>query len=90
MDQGKEDARRYFRLATTLIEDDTDPALVTEVRYFLCWLYWEAQDYYRAAVLGEFLARRYPDHAAASSAAKISMASYERLYTQAAAAAVEW
>ena len=75
-----------FRLATTLIEDDTDPALVTEVRYFLCWLYWEAQDYYRAAVLGEFIARHYPDHAAASSAAKISMASYERLYTQAAAA----
>ncbi len=86
MNQGKDDARRYFRLATTLIEDDTDPALVTEVRYFLCWLYWEAQDYYRAAVLGEFLARHYPDHAAASSAAKISMASYERLYTQSAAA----
>ena len=86
MDQGKDDARRNFRLATTLIEDDTDPALVTEVRYFLCWLYWESQDFYRAAVLGEFIARHYPDHAAASSAAKISMASYERLYTQAAGA----
>jgi tetratricopeptide (TPR) repeat protein len=84
MDQGKENARRYFRIATMLIEDDTDPALVTEVRYFLCWLYWEAQDYYRSAVLGEFIARRFPDHAAASSAARLSMASFERLYTQAA------
>ena len=67
-------------LASTLVESDTDPKLVNEVRYFLCWLYWEAGDYYRSAVLGEFLARRYPDAPAASSAAKISMASYERLY----------
>ncbi len=83
MAQGKEDARNYFRAATTLVEDDTDPNLVNEVRYFLCWLYWEAEDYYRSAVLGEFLARRYPDHPAAASAAKISMASFERLYNQA-------
>jgi tetratricopeptide (TPR) repeat protein len=86
MEHGKEDARRYFRLATTLVEEDSDPARVNEVRYFLCWLYWEAEDYYRAAVLGEFLARRFPDHAAASSAAKLSMASYERLYSRASAA----
>ncbi len=86
MDRGKGDARHYFRIATTLVDVDTDPKLVNEVRYFLCWLYWEAEDYYRAAVLGEFLARRFPDHPVASSAAKISMASFERLYNQAIAA----
>ncbi|HEX2474319.1 MAG TPA: hypothetical protein VHK01_06230 [Lacipirellulaceae bacterium] len=86
MQQGKEDAKHYFQLATTLIEDDTDLKLVNEVRYFLCWLYWEAGDYYRSAVLGEFIAQRYPDHPAASSAAKLSMASYEQLYSSAAAA----
>lgn len=86
MNRGKEDARTYFRIATTLIDVDTDPKFVNEVRYFLCWLYWEAEDYYRAAVLGEFLARRYPDHASASSAAKIAMASFERLFNQAVAA----
>jgi tetratricopeptide (TPR) repeat protein len=86
MQRGKEDARHYFRLATTLIEDDTDPKLVNEVRYFLCWLYWEAEDFYRTAVLGEFIARRYPDHPAASSAAKLSMAAFEQLYSKAAAA----
>ena len=59
---------------STLVEDDTDLKLLNEVRYFLCWLYWESQDYYRAAVLGEFLARRYPDHPAAASAAKLAMA----------------
>jgi tetratricopeptide (TPR) repeat protein len=86
MQKGKDDARHYFRLATTLIEDDTDPKLVNEVRYFLCWLYWEAEDYFRAAILGEFIARRHPDHPAASSAAKLSMASFEQLYSKAAAA----
>ena len=40
-------------LATSLVDDDTDAKLVNEARYFLCWLYWESQDYYRAAVLGE-------------------------------------
>jgi tetratricopeptide (TPR) repeat protein len=86
MQEGKEDARRLFGAAMSLIEDDTDLRLVNEVRYFLCWLYWEAEDYYRSAILGEFLARRYPDHPAASSAAKLSMASFERLYNKAAAA----
>ena len=80
MQQGKQDARRYFNLAIMLVEDDTDPALVNEVRYFLCWLFWEAEDYYRSAVLGSFLAQRFPDHPAARSAAKIAMASFERLY----------
>ncbi len=84
MEDGKADARHYFQAATTLVEDGTDLKLINEVRYFLCWLYWESEDYYRTAVLGEFLARRYPDHPAASSAAKLAMAAYERLYTQAA------
>ncbi len=80
MKKGKEDSRRYFRQAMTLVEEDTDPKQLNEVRYFLCWLYWESEDYYRAAVLGEFIAQRYPHHPAAGSAAKIAMASFERLY----------
>lgn len=86
MQQGEADAFEAFRLAMTLADNDTDIAALNEVRYFLCWLYWEKQDYYRAAVLGEFLARRYPDHPAASSAAKLAMASLERLYSNALAA----
>lgn len=86
MDEGKAEARKYFQLASELVENDTDPKLLNEVRYFLCWLYWEAEDFYQAAVLGEFLARRYPDLPSASSAAKISMASYERLANLAIAA----
>jgi hypothetical protein len=89
MKKGKDDARHFFRAATALVETDTDIKQLNEVRYFLCWLYWEAEDYYRAAVLGEFLARRFPDHPTASSSAKISMASMERLYNQALAAGDE-
>jgi tetratricopeptide (TPR) repeat protein len=83
MNQGKEDARRLFRQAITLVEADTDAKQLNEVRYFLCWLYWESGDYYRAAVLGEFMVQRYPTHPAAGSAAKIAMASFERLYNEA-------
>jgi tetratricopeptide (TPR) repeat protein len=89
MEEGKDEARRYLRMATTLVDDQTEQATLNDVRYYLSWLYWESGDYYRAAVLGEFLARRYPDHAAASAAAKIAMASYERLYNQALAAGRE-
>jgi tetratricopeptide (TPR) repeat protein len=80
MNQNKEDARRLFRQAITLVEADTDLKQLNEVRYFLCWLYWESADYYRAAVLGEFIVQRFPNHPAAGSAAKIAMASFERLY----------
>lgn len=89
MKHGEDSARQYFQAATTLVDDDTDPKLLNEVRYFLCWLYWQSEDYYRAAVLGEYLARRFPDHPAAASAARLAMASYERLYSQAAGAATK-
>ncbi len=54
-------------------------AELNQARYFLSWLYWEKEDYYRAAVMGEFLARHYPDHPAGAAAARIAMASFERL-----------
>jgi tetratricopeptide (TPR) repeat protein len=83
MDRSKEDARHYFQVATTLVEYDTDLKALNEVRYYLCWLYWDSKDYYRAAVLGEFLSRRYPDDPTASSSAKLAMASFEQLYSRA-------
>lgn len=83
IEQGKTDARANFERALALRDDDTDLAKLNEVRYFLCWLNYDDGDYYRAAVLGEFLARRYPDHSAAASAAKLAMASYEQLHLSA-------
>src|SRR5262249_12813611 len=45
---------------------------------------YESGDYYRAAVLGEFIAQRFPTYPSASSAAKIAMFSFEQLYNTAA------
>jgi hypothetical protein len=83
MEQSENDARRDFRLALTLVDDDTDRDQLNEVRYFLCWLDWDNGDYFPAAVLGEFLARRYSDHPAAAASAKLALASYEQLQQQA-------
>ena len=83
-DENKREAQENFRLALSLVDDDTNIDQLNEVRYFLCWLDWEAGDYYQAAVLGDFLARRYPDHPAAAASAKLALASYEQLQQTAA------
>jgi len=85
-DESKRDAREVFGLALSLVDDDTNVDQLNEVRYFLCWLDWEGGDYYRSAVLGDFLARRYPDHPAAASSAKLALASYEQMMQSAAQA----
>lgn len=85
-EESKREARELFALALSLVDDDTNLDQLNEVRYFLCWLDWEGGDYHRAAVLGDFLARRYPDHPAAASSAKLALASYEQLMQAAAQA----
>lgn len=80
------DALRDFRLALTLVEDEVDSEQLNEVRYYLSWLNFQRGEYYRAAILGEFVARRYPDHRTAVDAAKIAMASYNQLFNLAVAA----
>jgi tetratricopeptide (TPR) repeat protein len=77
--EGTQSAREDFQIALSLVDDDTKIDQLNEVRYFLCWLDWDAGDYYQSAVLGDFLARRYSDHPAAASAAKLALASYEQL-----------
>ena len=52
-------------------------------RYYLCFLVWDAGQYYDAAVLGEFLATRYPDSTAGRQGARIALAAYGRLYSEA-------
>jgi tetratricopeptide (TPR) repeat protein len=79
------DALRLFTLALSLADADVEVARLNEVRYFCCWLNYQAEDFYEAAILGEFVARRYSDHPAAAAAAKLAMAAYERLYALAVA-----
>lgn len=60
--------------AKTSIED------LNSARYYLCYLAWDRGDYYDAAVLGEFLAQRYPDSLSGRQGARIALAACVRLY----------
>ncbi len=76
-------ATQYFLQASQLADDQTDPDQLVTARYFLCWLYWQGGRLDDVAVLGEFLARRYPENKVAPGAAKLALAAYERLYNTA-------
>lgn len=76
----REDAMTYYQLALRMTDSDTPSEDINIVRYFLGYLYFLQQDYYRAALMGEFVARRYPDSAGARQSAKIAMACYIQIY----------
>lgn len=78
------DAAYYSRLAIKLADSDTDLNDVNFVRYLLCWLLYGEKNYYDAIVLGDFVAKRYPDSQGARQCARIALASYQGLYAQAA------
>ena len=79
-------ALAYFLQATRLADRLTEPDELATARYYLCWLYWETGRYEDAAVIGEFVSRRYSDSKHAAGAANLALASYERLYNAAKAA----
>jgi len=76
------DAKRYYHMALGLADEDTEVRDINIVRYFLCFLHYSTKDYYKAGLVGEFVARRYPDSAGARQAAKIAMAAYRNLYIE--------
>ena len=69
-----------FRAALAMADVQTDIEKINRARYYLCYLNYDSGRFYDAAVLGEFLARKYPKNAHAREAAKIAMAAYQRLY----------
>ncbi|HEV3006836.1 MAG TPA: hypothetical protein VGX78_20365, partial [Pirellulales bacterium] len=69
-----------FRLALRLRDPQTPLDDVNVVRYYLSVLSYSTARYYDAAVLGEFLARNYPDGAGGRPGAKIAVASYYQAY----------
>lgn len=78
----QDDAIHYYRLALQLADDQTPQSNVNLVQYFLCYVYFIKQDYFDAALVGDFVARRYPDSPGARQCAKIAMASYLQLSQQ--------
>ncbi|MBT4694444.1 MAG: hypothetical protein HOB73_13975, partial [Planctomycetaceae bacterium] len=66
-----------FTDANTLVEQ------LQEVYYYLTFINYSRGQYFEAAVLGEYLARRYPGTNAARPCAKIALNCYQLLYNQA-------
>lgn len=85
MKRGFADSLYYLDAAMRLVDDDTPIAKLNETRWLNCWLLWQDKQFHRAAVLGSFLARRYPEDPTASGAAQVALSSYEKLYKQSAA-----
>tara|TARA_R110002049_G_scaffold27321_2_gene94066 strand:- start:168967 stop:172017 length:3051 start_codon:yes stop_codon:yes gene_type:complete len=80
--RAQNDAIHYYRLALQLADETTAQSNVNLVRYFLCYVYFLKQDFFDAAMVGEFVARRYPTSAGAKQCAKIVLASYLKLAEQ--------
>ncbi len=83
--QSRKAATADFRLALALAEkgptkDRPDAEQVNTARHYLCYLCWEAEQYYDAVVLGDYLAQHAPDTAEGRQGAKIALAAYIRLY----------
>lgn len=74
------DAARLFNAALALATPETDTAQINLVQYYLCYLGYLSGRYYDAAIIGEFVAQRYPESPGARQCAKIAMAAYVKLF----------
>jgi tetratricopeptide (TPR) repeat protein len=81
----RDEALKYFRFALAHPARDAGREELNTIRYCLAYLNWAADNYYEAVVLGEFLARRYPDRPEAQQGASIALAAYAKLFADAAA-----
>ncbi|MBN1911218.1 MAG: hypothetical protein JW818_15845 [Pirellulales bacterium] len=77
------EAKRLFRDSLALVTPDTSKDDINLVRYYLAYLHWLEEDEYGAAVLGEFLAQRYPNCSGARQGARFALIGYSNLYSQA-------
>jgi hypothetical protein len=79
-----DEAYRLTRLALEMADEKSSLEAINLMRYLLCYFEFQRNNFHDAALLGEFLARRYPSSQGARHSAKIAMVSYLRLYDEAA------
>src|SRR5262249_31450140 len=78
--KGPREALRCCRLAIKSADNETSLEDLNRVRYLLCYLLYNEGNYYDAIVVGDLLAKRYPDSQGARQCAKIVLASFVKLY----------
>ena len=76
------EAVKYFSLAIKMRTKETTVAEMNAIRFRLANLFFLGGDYFRAAVLGEFLARRYPADIHARRGADVAIKSYRTLFSE--------
>jgi hypothetical protein len=75
---------KFYRASLEFAADEeVQIDLLNLIRFRMTFLYFLGQDYYRAAVLGEFLARKHPNSVGARKGAEIAVKCYRSLYTEA-------
>lgn len=81
-----EETARLLNMALSLRKSDTKLKEVNMCRFSLCYVYYEQRRSYEAAVLGEFVARRYAEDkddemgSIPAEAAYLAMAAYAQAY----------
>ncbi len=78
-----ESALEFYRLAMQLADSSTPPSELDLARYFVCYLHYVQGDRFRAAVAGEFVARKQPESDAALQCAKIALVCYNDMLSTA-------
>ncbi len=76
-------ALQYFRQAIRLAPEETDVLEINRMRLIICIAHYTSDDFYRASVVGEFLARRFPDGPTARKGASVAMAAYYKIHESA-------
>ena len=77
---GEDRSLALFQQAYQLADSEVPVEDLNTVRYYLCTLHYYQGNYYSAAVLGDFLARRFPASAEGRRAASVALASLVKLY----------
>jgi tetratricopeptide (TPR) repeat protein len=78
--RNRESAMENLQLALHLADAQTPLDDLNLVRRLLAYLDYMREDYYDAAVLGEFVGRKFPGSAGAQTSAQIALAAYLKLY----------
>ncbi len=82
-ESSRTEALEYLQLAMQMADSETPFEDLNLVRYYLAYLHFQQGEYYDAAVLGEFLARRFPGGTSAKPAAEVALAAYLKLFEDA-------
>ncbi|MDI9444266.1 MAG: hypothetical protein QM844_08875 [Planctomycetota bacterium] len=74
------DLMRLCQLALAMARPDAPVADLNTIRFRMTYLYFLSGDLYQAAVLGEFLAYRYPTSFGARKGAEIAIKAYRKMF----------